>query len=304
MPPEVTIGIPMYNSASVIADTLRSVLAQTFRNWALLIIDDGSTDGSADLVRQIKDPRLTLLADGMNRGLVCRLNQMIGLTKTHYFARMDSDDLMHPERLERQLELFRRNPRLDITGTAVVVIDEDRTPYGIRGDSPEFKAAGIRAGFIHPTVLATTEWFRRHPYDPAFPRAEDMELWCRAGIETVCERLAEPLLFYRQPRYAECAKYRASCSTERRVLARYGPAQMGHLRTALSIARTYLKESIFLGSSLLGAGPYWIERRNRPCSPEERNAAVETIREILQVPLPSYADSLDQKVPRGVEHDH
>src|ERR1044072_1769559 len=102
MPALVTIGIPVCNGRATVADAIRSVFAQSFRQWRLLLVDDGSTDGSLELMRRVGDSRVAVIADGVHRGLVFRLNQMVAMTETPYFARMDCDDMMHPERLQRQ----------------------------------------------------------------------------------------------------------------------------------------------------------------------------------------------------------
>ena len=103
----VTIGIPFLNARRTLADAVRSVFAQTHGDWELLLVDDGSTDGSSDVVRQLLDPRVRLLADGVTLGLCARLNQIAAAARGAYLARMDADDLMHPERIARQLEHLR-----------------------------------------------------------------------------------------------------------------------------------------------------------------------------------------------------
>ena len=283
--PWVTIGIPVYNGAVTLADAVRSVLAQSFQDWELLLVDDGSTDGTGEIVRGIADSRVRTISDGVNQGLVFRLNQMISLARAPYFARMDSDDLMHPDRIARQLAYLRRHPETDLTGTAAYVIDENGTPYGVRGDNPELRFASIRAGFIHPTVTGKTEWFRRHRYDASYPRAEDRELWYRADPNTVCARLTEPLLFYRDPLALQVSKYRASCRTERRILSRYGTERLGRTGTALATARVYAKEALYLGAQATGLSRVLIRRRNRPCSREESELAEKIIARIRNLQL-------------------
>src|SRR5688572_8039312 len=107
--PCVTVGIPFLNGKRTLVDAVRSVFAQTFTDWELILMDDGSTDGSADLVRGIDDPRVRLVSDGVNRGLCDRLNQIASLAQGRYLARMDADDLMHAQRLERQVAYLNRH---------------------------------------------------------------------------------------------------------------------------------------------------------------------------------------------------
>jgi glycosyltransferase involved in cell wall biosynthesis len=282
MTPVVTIGIPFFNAETTLRDSLRSVFAQSFTDWELLLADDGSTDDSLEIAHSVNDSRVRVISDGVNRGLVYRLNQMISLARAPYFARMDADDLMHPERLARQLDYLRRRPEVDIIGSAAYVIDRESRPYGIRGDRPaSIAAAGIRSGFIHPTVVAKTEWFRRHPYDAEYVRAEDLELWQRADPQTVCARLLEPLLFYREPLEFQPAKYRASCRTVRKIVRRYG-----HTSTFAVLAGTYLKEALHLALSRAGLVSALIRRRNRDCEEPELHQAYRTLQQIVQARIP------------------
>src|SRR5438045_1632919 len=92
----VSIGISFQNARATLADAVRSVLAQTCRDWELLLVDDGSSDGSLELARRIEHPRIQVISDGVNQGLASRLNQIALLARGTYLARMDADDLMHP----------------------------------------------------------------------------------------------------------------------------------------------------------------------------------------------------------------
>lgn len=285
MNPYVTVGIPFFNSAATLLDSIRSVFAQTFTDWELLLLDDGSTDASLAIAESIDDPRVLVISDGINRGLVYRLNQMVSLANAPYFARMDADDLMHPERLARQLEFVHSHPEIEIVGSAAFVIDHEGKPYGVRGDrTANLTTAGVRAGFIHPTVLAKTKWLRANPYDPAYVRAEDMELWHRADPDTACARLIEPLLFYREPLEFHPAKYRSSCRTARKIARRYAVA--GRTSTAAKLAGLYGKEALHLALNQLGLADMLIRRRNRSCELEELEHANRALRQIASVEIP------------------
>src|SRR5690349_10645893 len=112
MAPLVTVGIPFFNNASSLSDALRSIFAQTFTDWELILADDGSTDESLSIARSVRDPRVMVMSDGGNRGLVFRLNQITSAARGKYIARMDADDLSHPARLQRQVSLLERDPVL------------------------------------------------------------------------------------------------------------------------------------------------------------------------------------------------
>ena len=100
----VYVGIPFYNAEKYLDYAIRSVLNQTYTNWKMTLIDDGSTDSSLALARKYtSDTRVKVISDGRNKGLVYRLNELVKLSDCKYFVRMDADDIMHPQRLEKQL---------------------------------------------------------------------------------------------------------------------------------------------------------------------------------------------------------
>src|SRR5690606_319822 len=109
--------MPVFNGGPLLRVALASIVAQTFEDWELMLIDDGSTDGAVAALPQPLDARIRVLSDGTNQGLAARLNQAIAMARGPYFARMDQDDVAHPERLERQLRYMQDNPATDLLGT-------------------------------------------------------------------------------------------------------------------------------------------------------------------------------------------
>jgi glycosyltransferase involved in cell wall biosynthesis len=285
----VTIGIPFLNARRYLADAVRSVFAQTHEDWELILVDDGSTDGSLDVVRHLDDPRVRVLSDGTNRGLCARLNQIASLAQGSYLARMDADDLMHPERIERQLRFLRTNPNVDLIDTATYTVNDDLTPLGIRGDQPldVNPDAVLRHGLlIHPTVMGRTAWFRDNPYDAVYVRAEDRELWCRTCTTTRFARLCEPLFFYREGLGGNLRNYLRTESTVRDILRRYGPPLVGARRTRRLVIRSWMKSLAYRVGTTLGLQGRLIQKRNRPLDVEARKEAVELLAMIQSVPVP------------------
>src|SRR5690554_372042 len=131
----ITIGIPFYNDEHFLDFAIQSVFNQTYTDWKLILISDGGTDGSLSIARSYeKDPRVTIISDGENRKLPYRLNQIAQLSTTKYLARMDADDIMHPERIEKQLEILQKNPDIDVLGTNAYSIDDENNIQGVRMD--------------------------------------------------------------------------------------------------------------------------------------------------------------------------
>jgi glycosyltransferase involved in cell wall biosynthesis len=288
--PVVSVGIPFLNARATLADAIRSVLAQTWDDWELLLVDDGSSDGSVQVARAVLDARVRVIWDGAHQGLTVRLNQIASLARGRHLARMDADDLMHPERLRRQVHFLEANPRVDLVDTATVTIDEANEPLGIRGDRPldTDPRAVLRSGLLlHPTVTGRTAWFRANPYDRRFVRAEDHELWVRTCRSTAFARLNEPLFFYREGLSGNLRNYLRSARTVRKILRVYGPAAVGLGATALLLARSYLKSCAYWTYTKLGRQDRLIRARTRPLEPDEAAAARAALRAILQTPLPT-----------------
>src|SRR5262249_55519845 len=159
-----TIGIAFRDPGPDFELALRSVFAQTFSDWELILCDDGSRDGSVELVRSLVDSRVRLLSDGASKTLAIRLNQMVSEAAGEFFFRMDADDIMHPERIRKQLDVLSRNPDA-VVGSAAYAIDAASNITGLK-PAPPAAAPGFRAlrAFHHVTVAARTAWFRRNPY--------------------------------------------------------------------------------------------------------------------------------------------
>jgi glycosyltransferase involved in cell wall biosynthesis len=293
----VTIGIPFLNARPTLPDAVRSVLAQTFADWELLLVDDGSSDGSLDWARTIRDERITVVSDGVNRGLVARLNLIAGLARGKYLARMDADDLMHPRRLEEQVRFLEANPRVEVIDTAACTIDEHNAPIGIRGDGPldcDVRAV-LRSGLlIHPAVMGRTSWFRGNPYHARFVWAEDHELWVRTCRRSAFDRLQEPLLFYRESLAGNLGNYLRGARTVRAILRLYGPGTIGYGPTAGLIACSCLKSLTYWTLTKLGRQGRLIRARTRPLSAAESTAAGEALRVILQTRMPT-SDRVDHE---------
>ena len=108
--PKVSILMPVYNAEKYLIEAVDSILNQTFRDWELIIINDGSTDRSRELLSQIADNRVIIVDNETNLGLINTLNKGINLCKGEYIARMDADDISTPERIEKQVQFMDSHP--------------------------------------------------------------------------------------------------------------------------------------------------------------------------------------------------
>jgi glycosyltransferase involved in cell wall biosynthesis len=279
--------MPFYNCRRTLRAAVQSILLQTYHNWELLALDDGSTDDSLRTAKSVRDPRVRVISDGVNRGLVYRLNQATKLAQGELFARMDADDLMHPERLGRQVEYLKVHGDVDLVGTGAYVIDADNRAVGMRSITASWeRCRALQHDYIHPSVTGRTAWFRANPYDPAYEHGEDLELWYRTQPQTVGRNLDEALLFYREAGCFSIRKYREGLRTKRRILRRYGPSLRGRWWTLSRVATEYGKQLTYACFVRLGAEDLLVRRRSRPLTDGEGRTASQIIEAIMQTPVP------------------
>lgn len=256
----VTIGIPFFNDEKYLTYAVRSVINQTYKNWVLYLINDGSNDSSLEIAEKYAqlDSRIFVINDGKNLKLATRLNQLITLSKTKYLARMDADDIMHPERIEKQLAILERRPQIDVLGTNVFSIDKNNQ---IKGTRQKFVRGKYElkntSGFIHPTIMAETVWFKRHPYDERMKRAQDYELWYRAKKDSCFITTTEPLLFYREINHSYYKKYLKAIPSMFYVAFKYGT-----FKTFYVAFRYVLKAALYCLAHFFKLEKALIRRRN------------------------------------------
>lgn len=248
----IGIGLPFRNPGAFLIEAVQSVFCQTEKDWELLLIDDGSTDGSLECARAIRDPRVRVLSDGKGKGLIARLNEWIDEAPGQYLARMDADDLMHPRRLELELAALQER-RADVVGTGAFVVDDKRNLMGVRdlGEHFDDPLNALKRGvFIHVSVLARRDWYRQHRYDGLYKRAEDRELFVRGLSDSRYLQVREPLMFITHATWDKVGDILTGYRSERRMLLRHGPATVGRLGTASLWCRSLAKSA---GASLFDA---------------------------------------------------
>jgi glycosyltransferase involved in cell wall biosynthesis len=236
MQPLVSIGMPVFNCERTLSTAIQSILNQTYSNWELIIIDDGSRDKTLEVANSFRDPRIEVINDGQNQRLPIRLNQAIALSRGKYFARMDGDDVSYPERLQRQVEHLERHPEIDLLGTAGVNFDRDgratgRTPWK---QSHAEICARPWVGFPlqHPTWMGKLDWFQKFQYRPDAIGMEDYEIMLRTYQTSRFAALPEILLGYRVAslslkkvlvsRYHFCISLIQKALIERKLIFVYG----------------------------------------------------------------------------------
>lgn len=287
--PKITVGIPNFNGAKYIQSAIDSVLRQTYTDFELIISDDGSTDKSVEIIRKYENhPNVRILISEENRGLSYRLNEQVRLARGQYFCRMDSDDIMFPDRLNKQYEFLRINPEVDIVGSAAVVIDENNKVLGTRSLLPNGEKSRKCNSFIHPTVMGKTSFFRDNTYSEKFSGAEDSELWFRCMPFADFRTLNEPLLFYRDPLQLRVKTYISRLSLIESIFHDMHLAnRFSKLSYLSNIARLKYQKIAVKTLDLLGMTDIWVKRRNTKCNIAQHNLYQSILDEETN---PSYTD--------------
>lgn len=198
----ITVAMPIYNAGDFLRPAVLSIKSQTYTNWELLIIDDGSTDNALETISDLQDDRIKIISDGMNRGLAARLNEAIDMAEGEYFARMDQDDISYPERLRKQVEVLVEAPNIDLVCVRAIAISEDNEVVGyLPYQSSHLEiVAKPWLGFHmpHPTWMGRLDWFRKYRYSAERPYfCEDQELLLRAYQASKFACIPEILFAYR-----------------------------------------------------------------------------------------------------------
>ena len=255
----VSIVIPVYNGEVYLRDAIQSVVNQTFQNWKLYLINDGSTDGSLVIMEEyaLRDARIKVIDDGQNKGLVTRLNQSVEIAVGKYYARMDADDIMYITRIEEQVTFLESHPDVDVLGTSIMIIDNNNDIVGSDMYTGEVNS------FIHPTVMGKLEWFRSNPYCEWALRAEDMELWSRTASKSKFWALNKPLLFYREFGVPIVKKYIQTQKTLLRICFRYKRYEKSCFWFIKNSMYTIIKIIVYMVFALFGRTDILISKRRR-----------------------------------------
>jgi glycosyltransferase involved in cell wall biosynthesis len=221
-PPRVSVVLPVYNGEPFLTQAIDSVLAQSFRDFELIAIDDGSTDASGEILDRFAraDSRVAALHQA-NAGMVAALNRGLSLARGELIARMDQDDVAHPERFARQVAFLVAHPHVAVVGSAVTLIDEagkrirDVDYPGTHEAISEFLERG--SPLAHPTVMMHRDAVRGvGGYRAAYRYAEDYDLWLRMAERCRIANLPDRLLRYRD----HAAKQSSIYAVEQRLATR------------------------------------------------------------------------------------
>ncbi len=200
--PKVTVFIPVYNREDYISDAIDSVLTQSFSDFELLLIDDGSTDRSLELIESYRDPRIRVERNESNLGIPRTRNRGLELARGEYIALLDSDDRAYPQRLAKQVEILDRHPDYVQVGSWCRMMDARGQPLKKIKRQPimpqDVDAQLLfRCALSNRSIMARTEILRRYRYRNDYPRCQDYDLHVRLARGHKMANLPECLVYGR-----------------------------------------------------------------------------------------------------------
>ena len=183
--PLVTVSMPAFNSERYIAEAIESILAQSYENFELIIVDDGSTDRTREIVERYSDPRIIKIFSDQNRGLITTRNLIASIAKGKYLALLDADDRAFPERLQLQVDFLESNAA-DICGADHWTLNqangEMKRSKQRHTDSDIRALLSICSPLCNPAIMGRLEIFKQFPYKSSYMHAEDYCLWTEIAL--------------------------------------------------------------------------------------------------------------------------
>lgn len=182
--PSITVLMSVYNSEAYLQEAIESILNQSFPDFEFLIVNDASIDRSRQIILSYQDPRIRLIDNPENLGLTKSLNKGLALAEGQYIARMDADDISHPQRLAKQLAYMEQNENVDVVGSWGWIVDDKGIVWGDLRPYVEFEDIFVQLFFSNCMIHSST-FFRKEVimrlggYDTAFVRAQDYGLWVK-----------------------------------------------------------------------------------------------------------------------------
>ncbi len=221
--PTVSILIPTFNRAHYVGDAIASALAQTLTDTEVIVVDDGSTDATPELIARISDTRLRYVRHEANRGIPETRNTALASAQGQYIAWLDSDDTARPTRLQKQVDFLRDNPGIAMVGSAAGKMNIDGSPKrGIRMPplNPPIIAAWLlfRSAFQQSSVTGRADILRAYRYDPRYHVCEDVDMFVRLQRDHDLANLPEVLIDRRLHPEQTVRQFRGEILTSRQTL--------------------------------------------------------------------------------------
>ncbi len=199
--PRVSVIMPVYNeNEEFLNEAVTSILNQTFKDFEFIIINDGSTNNTEEVILSYNDPRIIYVKNEQNLKIIKTLNKGLKLAKGEYIARMDSDDICAPQKLQRQVEFLDANPNFSLAGTHASSIPQ-KLHYALPSDSKTVKTMVRYCAncIIHPAIMMRKSVLDKNnlQYNENYPHAEDFKLWVELAKDNELTNIPEILFLHR-----------------------------------------------------------------------------------------------------------
>lgn len=279
----VSVIMPVYNGEKYLRTAIESVLKQTYSNLEFIIINDCSNDSTESIIQSYDDERIRYYKNLENLHVARSLNYAITLSRGGFIARMDADDICHPDRIMQQVCYMKKHPELDGCGTWAHIIDSMGNKNGILRcfSNAEMTACAsmFTVPFVHPSVMFRASVIRDNPYSPEMKGAgQDQELWSRLSLSGYrFANLPQRLLFYRVHKdnvtahnidkaytVVKHALYRSLCDYFQREVSdeEFALHRYSFLLTNQHYRQTLHKDKDFLKKECLWLEGFWLQNNS------------------------------------------
>ena len=269
--PTVSVMIPCFNAERSLRWAVASMLEQTFTDWECLIVDDGSTDGTWELLQQFDDPRIRLQRLRVNCGRGWARAAALEMATGRFLGMVDADDWIYPDKLSTQVAALQRSPEAGLVSSAMAITDGSGEIIGRQGPArEELRAPLVRLGHSdlpHASSLLRIEVARDAGYDRSLRFSEDQDLLVKVRRRHAACLLAAPSYVYAQPGSMSFAKMAASYAAQLKIFSKYRREEP--LRALLLSAQAVAKREVYRGYYAAGLGERLVAQRwTRPAVAE------------------------------------
>ncbi len=276
--PLVSIMMPCFNAEQTLPMALASLRAQTHENWEALVVDDGSTDGTWELLRAFGDPRLRLERFDRNRGRGAARQRCLEMAGGAFLSFLDADDWLFPEKLAQQTSLMEQHPDVVVLSGACIITDATGAAVGLTrtglGARQDF-ASGLFAQpgpppLSFPPCMVRMDAAQRAGFNPDFRRSQDSDFLIRVMLGKRYAVCSTPVYAYSQAEAASLGKTLEGYRFRLRCYGQYRESHPWHSRTAM--AKTVARMGVYKVAGWLHAEQHLIERRWQNITPDAQQA--------------------------------
>lgn len=230
--PRVSVVLTAYNREAMVGAAIESLLAQSFRDFEIIVVDDGSADRTVEVIKGFDDPRVRLIEHGQNKGTPTARNSGLYAAEGEYIAWLDSDDLSRPRRLETQVAYLDANPSIAMIGSAAGTI----RPNGRRSWMPRSRQTNheqiapmlmFRSAILQSTVMGRADILKQYPYRLEFPVCQDLDMFIRLARDHRVANLPQALVDRRFHSGQAVRKHAALIVDRKKLLFRESLARLG-----------------------------------------------------------------------------